>query len=353
MDEHRTLWWDEASSVLCFIDQTALPGEVRFVRCDSVERLVDAIRRLEIRGAPALGVAGAYGVVLAAKARRDASGRDQEELQRRFQEEVDRLELARPTAVNLSWGVRRVLSRLEASGDPAAAFESALREAHAIARKDGEICERIGDHGAALIPDGSTVMTHCNAGALACTRWGTALGVVRSAVRQGKLVKVIACETRPLLQGSRLTAWELVRDRIDVSVVPDSSAAFLMRRGEVDLVIVGADRITRGAVFNKIGTYMHAVCARHHHIPFYVAAPHSTFDRTGKEADVVIERRPAEEISWSGSRRVVPEGAGVINYAFDATPLNLVDALITEDGVIRPPFAHLSGCYDDDPYARR
>lgn len=343
MEEHRTLWWDEPSRALFFIDQTALPNEVRVVQCDSVERLVAAIRRLEIRGAPALGVAGAYGVVLALKAWQEASCRDSEgdALQRHVREELARLEGARPTAVNLSWGVRRVLSRLGTLDTPAGAFALALDEAHTIAREDGEICERIGEHGAALIPDGSTVLTHCNAGALACTRWGTALGVIRSAVRQGKRVKVIACETRPLLQGARLTAWELVRDRIDVRVILDSSAAFLMRRGEVDLVMVGADRITRDAVFNKIGTYMHAVCARHHGIPFYVAAPRSTFDPARCEGEVVIERRPAEEISRLGAQKVVPEGAGVINFAFDATPLNLVDALITEDGVIHPPFGSL------------
>jgi methylthioribose-1-phosphate isomerase len=180
-------------------------------------------------------------------------------------------------------------------------------------------------------------LTHCNAGALACSSWGTALGVIRSAVETGKQVKVIACETRPLLQGARLTAWELSRDGIDVTVVTDSTAAHIMRTGAIDAVIVGADRITRDAVFNKIGTYMHAICARHHGIPFYVAAPLSTFDAVMEEHDVVIEERGREEVTTLGNRTFVPDTADVKNYAFDATPLNLVTAIVTERGVIRPP----------------
>jgi methylthioribose-1-phosphate isomerase len=197
---------------------------------------------------------------------------------------------------------------------------------------------RIGGHGAALVPDGARVLTHCNAGALACTGWGTALGVIRSAVLSGKRVEVLACETRPLFQGARLTAWELSRDGIGVTVIPDDAAASLMRRGQVDLVIVGADRITRDAVFNKIGTYMHAVCARHHGIPFYVAAPRSSFDTGSAEGGVTIEERPREEVSRCGSRTLVPDEAGVGNPGFDATPLDLVTAIITEAGILRPPY---------------
>jgi methylthioribose-1-phosphate isomerase len=181
------------------------------------------------------------------------------------------------------------------------------------------------------------VLTHCNAGSLACSSWGTALGVIRSAVSAGKQVRVIACETRPLLQGARLTAWELLQDGIDVTVITDSTAAHLMRAGEIDAVVVGADRITCDAVFNKIGTYMHAVCARHHNIPFYVAAPLSTFDTNNRERDVIIEERGREEVTTMGNRTFVPDGCGVKNFAFDATPLDLVSAIITERGVLRPP----------------
>jgi methylthioribose-1-phosphate isomerase len=207
-----------------------------------------------------------------------------------------------------------------------------------MAEEDRATCMRIGDLGAGLIQSGATVLTHCNAGALACTEWGTALGVVRSAARQGKRVQVIACETRPLFQGSRLTAWELSRDGIDVTVIPDGSAASLMGRGEIDLVLVGADRINRDVAYNKIGTYMHAVCARHHGIPFYVAAPGSTFDLSPAAGEVIIEERAREEVSRCGERTLVPDGVRVRNSAFDATPLSLVSAIITEGGVLRPPY---------------
>lgn len=338
MAEYRTLWFDPAQDALFFIDQTRLPREERVVHCSSVERLVEGIRRLEIRGAPALGVAGAYGVVLATIACRDAGA---QEFQKCLREKAALISDARPTAVNLAWGVNRVISRVREAKKAEEAYVIALEEADAIAREDGEVCMRLGTHGAELVPDGSTVLTHCNAGALACTRWGTALGVIRSAVRQGKSVKVFACETRPLLQGARLTAWELVRDGIEVCVIPDSAACSLMRKGMIDLVIVGADRITRDAVFNKIGTYMHAICARHHGIPFYVAAPLSTFDPSSLERDVIVEERPKEELSVFGELEILPAGAEVLNPAFDATPLELVDAIVTEEGVLYPPFRDL------------
>jgi methylthioribose-1-phosphate isomerase len=213
----------------------------------------------------------------------------------------------------------------------------ALSEAQAVAREDEACCHAIGGHGASLLPEACTVLTHCNAGALACKAWGTALGVIRSAVRQGKDVKVIACETRPLLQGARLTAWELEQDGIDVTVIADSMGAHLMRTGTIDLVMVGADRVTSDVVFNKIGTYMHAVCARHHGIPFYVAAPLSTFDPDHRETDVELEERDRGEIATCGTRTVVPRRAKVRNPAFDATPLELVTAVITERGIIHPP----------------
>jgi methylthioribose-1-phosphate isomerase len=240
--------------------------------------------------------------------------------------------------VNLSWGIDRVLARVRAARTIEEGRKVALAEAKAVAEEDAHICRRIGEHGAALLPDRCTVLTHCNAGALATSEWGTALGVVRSAVAMGKEIRVLACETRPLLQGARLTAWELARDGIPVTVIVDSAAASLMRAGEVDCVIVGADRITRDAVFNKVGTYMHAVCARHHGIPFYVAAPHSTFDPGSAAADIVIEERDGDEIRFRGQEKVVPDRAGVRNPAFDATPLALITAIITEDGVLRPPY---------------
>ena len=300
-----------------------------------MERLILAISRLEVRGAPALGVAGGMGVALAA-VKSTATTRDA------FLTEVGKaaegIAATRPTAVNLSWGVDRVLARVKEAADPAEARMVAVREAVAMAEEDRETCMRIGDNGIALVPDGATILTHCNAGALACTEWGTALGVVRSAARAGRQVRVIACETRPLFQGARLTAWELSRDGIDVTVIPDGSAAFLMRKGEISLVLVGANRITRDAVFNKIGTYMHAVCARHHGIPFYVAAPKSTFDLRHSEEEITIEERDRGEVSRCGGRTLVPDGARVKNLAFDATPLSLVSAIITEEGVLRPPY---------------
>jgi methylthioribose-1-phosphate isomerase len=295
---------------------------------------VKAIRRLEIRGAPALGVAGAYGVALAAqvcpKKNLDA-----------FLSEVSRdaeiLRFTRPTAVNLGWGIDRVLQKIASADTVPSARLVALEEAEAVASEDTACCHTIGQNGAGLLPDTCTILTHCNAGALACSSWGTALGVVRSAIESGKEVNVFACETRPLLQGGRLTAWELIRDEIEVTVITDSAAARLMRENIIDAVLVGADRITRDVVFNKIGTYMHAVCARYHEIPFYVAAPLSTFDARNLEQDVIIEERSREEMTRIGNRCVVPDAAAVKNYAFDATPMDLVTAIITEQGVLHAP----------------
>jgi methylthioribose-1-phosphate isomerase len=299
-----------------------------------VYRLITAIRRLEVRGAPALGIAGAYGVALAAFTTR---GRDFGSFAGRVEAAAHEIDRARPTAVNLSWGAGRVLTRVRQAGSIEEARRAALEEAQRIAEEDAAACHTLGDHGASLIPDGSTVLTHCNAGALACREWGTALGVIRSAVQEGKEVKVIACETRPLLQGSRLTAWELDRDGIPVTVIPDSAAAHLMRKGMVDCVLVGADRITHDAVFNKVGTYMHAVSARAHTIPFYVAAPLSTFDPDHGEEDVEIEDRGREEVAIFGGRVMVPRGVPVLNPAFDTTPLSLVTAIVTPIGILRPP----------------
>ena len=334
MNETATLWWDTRTESICYIDQTLLPEKYTIVECRSIGRLAIAIKRLEIRGAPALGVAGAYGIALA------ASVCEKNDLNTFFADvhhDAEILLATRPTAINLGWGIARVLSKIAQVQDIKSVRRIALAEAEAIASEDTACCHTIGEHGAALLPDTCTILTHCNAGALACSSWGTALGVIRSAVNGGKQVNVIACETRPLLQGSRLTAWELIRDGIDVTVITDSSAAHLMRTGTIDAVVVGADRITRDAVFNKIGTYMHAVCARFHNIPFYVAAPISTFDTHNWERDVIIEERGRDEVTTMGCRVYVPEAAVVKNYAFDATPMNLVTAIITEQGVLHPP----------------
>ena len=329
-----TLWWDPALPGIRYIDQTLLPGEYAVVGCRTVDRLATAIRRLEIRGAPALGVAGGYGVALAAAT---GTGTTFAEFAASVRHDAEWLRATRPTAINLGWGIDRVLAAVAAAGEIDTAREAALREADEIAREDERCCHAIGDNGAALLPGRCTVLTHCNAGALACSTWGTALGVIRSAVKAGKKVNVIACETRPLLQGARLTAWELFRDGIDVTVITDSAAAHLMRSGGIDAIIVGADRITRDAVFNKIGTYMHAVCARHHAIPFYVAAPLSTFDGVHGEREVTIEERGRDELAVMGNRTLIPDGVPVRNFAFDATPMELVSAIIIERGVLRPP----------------
>jgi methylthioribose-1-phosphate isomerase len=334
VNDTPTIWWDKEKESLCFIDQTLLPGRYTVVECTSIGQLATAISRLEIRGAPALGVAGAYGVALATRVCR------KNELAAFFsavQKDAEILKATRPTAINLSWGIDRVLSKIIPLRDIPSVRRVALDEAEAVAREDAASCHAIGNYGAALLPDTCTVLTHCNAGALACSSWGTALGVIRSAVREGKQVNVIACETRPLFQGARLTAWELARDGIDVTVIPDSAAAHLMRTSTIDAVIVGADRITRDAVFNKIGTYMHAICARHHSIPFYIAAPLSTFDFRHREQDVIIEERGRDEVTTIANQVFVPDVAGVKNYAFDATPMDLITAVITDHGILRPP----------------
>ena len=335
MNSTATLWWDQKNGSICYIDQTLLPNEERIVECRSVPRLAKAIQRLEIRGAPALGVAGAFGVALAASLCRKKTlapflvtvARD-----------AEMLRSTRPTAVNLGWGIDRVLDAMKNAPDVAGAQNLALSTAEKIFLEDTTCCHAIGEHGASLLPDSCTVLTHCNAGALACSSWGTALGVIRSAVKAGRQVNVIVCETRPLLQGARLTAWELSRDNIPVTVITDSMAAHFMRTSKIDVIIVGADRITGDAVFNKIGTYMHAVLARYHGIPFYVAAPLSTFDMTRKARDVVIEERSRDEITMIGNRTFVPPDVPVKNPAFDTTPMELVSAIITENGIIRQPF---------------
>jgi methylthioribose-1-phosphate isomerase len=335
VNDSRTLWWDTTLGGIRYVEQTLLPGEYTIVDCTSIDRLAVAIQRLEIRGAPALGVAGAYGVALAA---RTCTSESYAKFIAEVRKNAEMLKGTRPTAINLAWGIDRVMTKILAEKNAATARAVALVEAEQIAAEDTSCCHAIGDYGASLLPQTCTVLTHCNAGALACSSWGTALGVIRSAVDAGKKVNVLSCETRPLLQGARLTSWELSRDGIPVTVITDSMAAHFMRTSRIDAVIVGADRITSDAVFNKIGTYMHAVCARYHNIPFYVAAPFSTFDPVTKASDVIIEERGRDEVTTMGNRTFVPDNAAVKNPAFDATPMDLVTAIITEKGVIRPPF---------------
>ncbi|HEX6392699.1 MAG TPA: S-methyl-5-thioribose-1-phosphate isomerase [Acidimicrobiales bacterium] len=305
-----TIEWRDGTVRL--IDQRRLPGELVFIDASTVEELCDAITTLAVRGAPALGAAGAMGVALAASSGEDLPG------------SAARLIATRPTAVNLRWGVERAL----ASPDPVA-------EAIRVAEEDSERNRRLGTVGAELLPDGARVLTHCNTGSLACVEFGTALGVVRSAHEAGKAVSVWVDETRPLLQGSRLTAWELSRLGIPGTVLVDGAAASMMAHGEVDCVIVGADRIAaNGDVANKIGTYMLAVVARHHRLPFYVAAPVSTLDlRCRSGTDIQIEQRAPGEVTTS-----VLEGVSVRNPAFDVTPARLVTAIVTDAGIAARPY---------------
>ncbi len=332
ISEEKTIWWDDEHSCIKAIDQTLLPGEYRIIDIKTVAELADAIRRLVVRGAPALGVAGGFGVALSA-----LSCAADVEFAETVAADAELLRSTRPTAVNLGWGIDKVLRSME-NLPPEMARIMALYAAKNIAEEDTKTCMLLGHNGATLLPQIGTVLTHCNAGALACSSWGTALGVIRSAAKMGKKISVISCETRPLLQGSRLTAFELSRDQIPVTTIIDSEAAYLMQQGKIDAVVVGADRITKDAVFNKIGTYMHAVCARYHNIPFYVAAPVSTFDKDAGKSDVVVEERGRDEVAKLFGKCTVPASVPVLNYAFDATPLDLVTAIITEKGVLYPPY---------------
>lgn len=331
----RTIDWNEESNSIVLVDQTLLPKEYRVIECKTLSSLCEAIKSLRVRGAPALGAAGGFGIALAAYL---SSAKDMDSIMRDLKVAGKAIVSTRPTAVNLIWGVKRVLDALSDAYDVAGVRDIALYEARAIADEDVYTNKLIGKHGAKLLEDGDTVLTHCNAGRMACVDWGTALGVVRSAVEKGKEIKVIACETRPLNQGSRITTWELMQDKIPVTLITDSMAGWVMHQGLVNKVIVGADRITQDVVFNKIGTYTHSVLAREHEIPFYVAAPVSSFDFKGWEGSVKIEMRDPDELRFFGSEQLAPEDVEVYNPAFDATPMENVSAIITEKGVFYPPF---------------
>ncbi len=339
-EEWFTIRWHDGSVEL--LDQRELPGEERYLVLDQVDELAVAIEELAIRGAPAIGCAAAMGVALGAA--RSAAQQLEDLIADLDGQVIPRLASTRPTAVNLFWALdrmRAVAGRLaEVPGADADSLRAGLlAEAETILEDDKRICRDIGQVGLEVVPDGARVLTHCNAGALATGGYGTALGVIRAAVEAGRRLQVIADETRPLLQGARLTAWELSRDNIPVEVCTDNMAGYLMQQGEIDLVVVGADRIAaNGDVANKIGTYAVAVLARAHAIPFYVAAPLSTIDlEVADGASIPIEIRGRDEVARIGGRTLLPERVGVRQPAFDVTPAPLVTALVTEKGLVRSP----------------
>ena len=323
------------------VDQRKLPGQELYVRCRTAQEVARAIRTMVIRGAPAIGVSAAMGIALGMR-RSTAKGTKQFAVE--FQKICEMMANTRPTAVNLFWAIdrmKRVFAEAAHAGKSPEEIADRLElEARAIHDEDVASCRSMGAFGADVVPDGARVLTHCNAGALATAGYGSALGVIRAAVEKGKKISVFADETRPFLQGARLTAWELVRDGINTTVITESMAGPLMRAGEIDLVVVGADRIAaNGDTANKIGTYTVAVLAREHKVPFYVAAPISTIDLETPDGDrIPIEERDRREITHIGSARLTPEGAQIRNPAFDVTPHRYISGIITEKGIYAPPF---------------
>jgi len=318
------------------IDQTKLPGTLEFVTYSDFNQIAEAIRTLVVRGAPAIGVSGAFGLALAAL---QSNAKEKDELINYLENAKKILFETRPTAVNLSWGLDKIMQVAKNAENVDEIRKSVVEAAKQMAEDDIKTNMSMGKNGSELFNDNDTIMTHCNAGALATVGYGTALGVIRATKGSGKNIKVIATETRPVQQGSRLTAFELKHDGIDVSLIPDTAVGYTMANDLVNGVIVGADRILRtGHVFNKIGTYQVATMAKKHNIPFYVAAPLSTFDLQSKPDDIIIEQRKASEVTGIGDKRTAPDGIDVINPAFDMTPPELISAIITENGVAKPPF---------------
>ena len=335
----KTLEWTDDGVRL--LDQTKLPTEETYVTCGTWEEVADAIRKMIVRGAPAIGVAAAMGIALGA---RDADAGHVAELRREFEHICEDMGETRPTAVNLFWAIRRMQEKFEQCSElPVAKIRQELvAEAQRMYVEDLATNEAMSKHGATLLPSSGAVLTHCNAGALATAGgYGTALGVIRAAVEAGKKLTVYADETRPFLQGSRLTAWELMKDGIPTTVISDNMAGAMMRQGKIQAVVVGADRVAaNGDVANKIGTYTVAVLAREHGIPFYVAAPWSTVDMECPDGDhIPIEQRSSREVTHVGAVRIAPEGVKIENPAFDVTPARYVTALITERGIARAPYA--------------
>ncbi len=343
-------WKDGAVRLL---DQSRLPSQVEFLDCRDYRAVAEAIRELKVRGAPAIGVTAAMGVALGAQS---VDVEEYPAFAKQVEAMCDHLAASRPTAVNLFWAIARMKQKLAGlTAQPIAQIKAELiRESQTILDEDIALCRAMGKQGAAMIHDGQTVLTHCNAGALATAGYGTALGVIRAAWEQGKKIRVIADETRPVLQGARLTAWELMQDKIPVTLITDNMAGSLMRQGKIQVCVVGADRIAaNGDVANKIGTYSVAVLARAHGIPFYVAAPYSTIDlatKTGAEIPIE-ERNPLEVTSIHGSHPVAPAGVAVYNPAFDVTPAELITGIITERGVFKP--GELAGVFGTEQAANK
>jgi len=329
--QRRTIEWLEDGTVAT-INQLKLPHETELLKLRTCDEVAEAIKTMKIRGAPLLGAAAAYALALVAY---HSKAKEKAALICELEEAAEKLRKTRPTGVNLFWAVDRILGKAYAfNGDARQLASMVVEEAKRIADEDAAANRALSMHGAALLEDGDVVLTHCNAGALATVDYGTALGVIRAAVEQGKKISVIATETRPKLQGARLTAYELKRDGIPVTLISDTMVGYVMYKRMVNKAIVGADRIVRDAVINKIGTYQIAVLAKEHGIPFYVAAPKSTFDPTRISAEVTIEERSPEEITHIGSERIAPEGVAVFNPAFDITPLKYVTAIICEEGIL-------------------
>ena len=333
----KTLEWTNQG--VRFLDQTKLPTEEIYVTCSTYEEVADVIRKMVVRGAPAIGVAAAMGVALGT---RDAEGDHVSELRRNFDQICETMGETRPTAVNLFWAIRRMQSKFEASSDlPVEQIKHILiTEAQRMYLEDIAANEAMGRHGATLLPASGGVLTHCNAGALATCGYGTALGVIRAAVESGKKIQVYADETRPFLQGSRLTAWELMKDGIPTTVISDNMAGAMMKQGKIAAVVVGADRIAaNGDVANKIGTYTLAILAKEHGIPFYVAAPLSTVDLETPDGSLIpIEQRSSREVTHFAGKLITPDGVKVENPAFDVTPAKYITAIVTEQGIAKPPY---------------
>ena len=332
--ELRTIEWKNDSVVM--IDQTKLPNELVFVKYTDYNDVANAIRTLVVRGAPAIGVSGAFGMALAVL---QSSSDNKEGLLSDLEKAKKILFETRPTAINLSWALEKIMEIAKQGKTVSEIKDAVIVKAKQMAEEDINTNKRMGKNGAELFQDNDTIMTHCNAGALATVGYGTALGVIRATKESGKNIKVIATETRPVQQGSRLTAFELKHDGIAVSLIPDTAVGYTIANGLVNKIVVGADRILRtGHVYNKIGTYQIATMAKQHNIPFYVAAPLSTFDLESRPENVIIEQRKASEVTGIGDKKTAPDGIDVINPAFDMTPPELISGIITENGVAKPPY---------------
>lgn len=330
-----TIEWK--NNYLLLIDQTKLPTKLSYVKCMNYVDVADAIKRLVVRGAPAIGVTAAFGLALAAL---NSKTSNLKFFLRDLSIAYSLIRSTRPTAVNLQWALDRIMQKIKNLGDISQIKKVILDEALLMAKEDIDTNKSMGLNGAKLFSDGDTIMTHCNAGSLATVAYGTALGVIRAVKESGKKISVIATETRPVMQGSRLTAFELQHEKIDVSLIPDTAVGYIMAKGLIKHVVVGADRILRtGHVFNKIGTYQLAVLAKTHSIPFYVVAPSSTFDLKSMPKDIVIEERSKDEVIKIGKKIIAPPNIGVINPAFDITPPKLITKIITEKGIVSPPYS--------------